>query len=418
MTGKDSRAGRRTAGLRALGGPGLGTWLFLTAVGLYELLPAARAAWDELVPRLPHAGPYALLLAGVAFGVGFHQARLSGLGLLFAAVFWVLGAVQDAGAPARALPVLLLALDLAWIGLWPVRARLTGRWLAALLLIVGQAVAAVHWAPEAGELATRIAERTGGESATWVAAAVLLGLAPWMARAVAGRAGVPLTVVWACASTSLAILSTGELPGRPELHRWLAAVLILLALAEASYRLAYIDELTGLPGRRALIDALAHLRGEYALGVVDVDRFKNFNDRHGHHVGDQVLRRVASELGTVTGATAYRLGGEEFALIFARGGGEAEQALERLRRQISERRFTVRAADRPRTKPSSEKARTRETSAGRVQRKITVSIGLAAATARDRRPEEVLRRADAALYRAKRGGRNRLVVAGRRPRTP
>ncbi|HVS13270.1 MAG TPA: GGDEF domain-containing protein [Thermoanaerobaculia bacterium] len=413
MAGTDTRAETRTRRAGVLRRPGLGTWVFLTAVGLYQLVPAAQAAWNELAPRLPDAGPYALLLTGVLFGVGFHHARLSGLSLLLAADLWVLSSRDAIGEPDRALTVLLLLLNLAWIGLWPVRARLSWRWLAGLLLIAGQAAAAHRWEPTASAIAADLVQRTGGDGAAWVAAAVLLGLAPWLVRALSGGAGLPLTVLWSCASVSLAILSAGELSGRPVLYRWLAALLVLVALAEASYRLAYIDELTGLPGRRALIDALAPLRGDYALGVVDIDHFKSFNDRHGHDVGDQVLRRVASELGTVVCATAYRLGGEEFALIFARGSSEAEAALERLRRQISEGRFTVRAASRPRTRP-----KVRKPPSGRLQRRITVSIGLAASTARDRRAEEVLRRADAALYRAKRGGRNRLVVAGRRPKAP
>jgi diguanylate cyclase (GGDEF)-like protein len=299
--------------------------------------------------------------------------------------------------------------------MWPPRARFAGRWLAGLLVIAAQAATAALWAPAVSALAARTAaelmvDRIGDTTGVLVAAGALVGLLPWIVRAGLGRASLPLSVVWSCLGAGMVVLASREPAGRPELYAWLTAIVVLLALAEASYRLAYTDELTGLPGRRALIDALERLRGEFALAVVDVDHFKGFNDRYGHEVGDQVLRRVAGELRTVSGADAYRHGGEEFALVFARGGSaEAEPALERLRRQISARRFTVRAAGRPRRRPTSPRS-----AVGRQQRTITVSIGLAGARPRDRNALEVLERADQALYRAKRAGRNRVVVAGRR----
>ena len=60
--------------------------------------------------------------------------------------------------------------------------------------------------------------------------------------------------------------------------------------------MAYHDELTGLPGRRALNEALLRVGSRYAVAMVDVDHFKHFNDAYGHEVGDQVLRMVAAQL--------------------------------------------------------------------------------------------------------------------------
>src|SRR4029077_7824091 len=84
----------------------------------------------------------------------------------------------------------------------------------------------------------------------------------------------------------------------------------------ALYCCAFVDALTGLPNRRALDEALARLSGDYALAMVDVDHFKQFNDTHGHDAGDRVLRSVAQQLRATRGGQAFRYGGEEFCLLF------------------------------------------------------------------------------------------------------
>src|SRR5207253_10497288 len=112
----------------------------------------------------------------------------------------------------------------------------------------------------------------------------------------------------------------------------------------------YVDELTGLPGRRALNAALLKLGSRYTLAMVDIDHFKRLNDTHGHLVGDQVLRKVAAALARVTGGGhAFRYGGEEFAVIFP-GCSVAETLphLEGLRQSIGGSAFVVRTVGRPR----------------------------------------------------------------------
>ncbi len=183
------------------------------------------------------------------------------------------------------------------------------------------------------------------------------------------------------------------------------------AVLDGAWRHALVDELTQLPGRRPMRHHFASLGNNYALAVVDVDHFKRVNDRFGHDVGDQVLRFVAASIRAVRGGTAYRFGGEEFVIVFGgRRADESEELVEVLRQRIEERKFTLRDAARPERKP-----RRKQTRAGGSAKalKVTVSIGVARPTDECPDPDEVLGLADKALYRAKRGGRNRIFAASR-----
>lgn len=200
-----------------------------------------------------------------------------------------------------------------------------------------------------------------------------------------------------------------SLPGDgPALFLMAAGVTLTLGMVETSYLLAYQDELTGLPGRRALMQYLDEIQGRFALAMVDVDHFKKFNDRHGHDVGDQVLKLVAGKLESAPGgARAYRYGGEEFTLIFpGRTLEEAWPYLEAVRVSIEQARFTVRSWKRPRKKPEDGAARKPRRP---KQLSVTVSLGVSDTTAKDPSPEGILKAADKALYKAKNSGRNRVA---------
>ena len=185
-------------------------------------------------------------------------------------------------------------------------------------------------------------------------------------------------------------------------------VILLAALLEESHQLAFRDQLTGLPGRRALEERLRSLDGGYAIAMVDVDHFKKFNDTHGHDIGDQVLKLVGGRLAQVGGGgTAYRYGGEEFSVLFPHAGlGDAERALESIRDSIEKYRMAVRGPDRP--KKGEEGIRRRGEAAPDKVLSVTVSIGVAAPGNGAVTPHQVVKAADAALYRAKQAGRNRL----------
>src|SRR5688572_10865399 len=184
-----------------------------------------------------------------------------------------------------------------------------------------------------------------------------------------------------------------------------AGLILVFAVLEHGYDIAYRDELTGLPGRRAFNNVMEQLGGTYAIAMCDVDHFKKFNDTYGHDVGDQVLRMVASKLSQVGGGgRAFRYGGEEFLVVFrGRSAKEAEPFVESLRRSIADTGFILRGPDRPASKP----LRAREMTPSSVTRvDISISIGIAERSKRHSTPELVLDAADATLYRAKEAGRN------------
>ncbi len=167
---------------------------------------------------------------------------------------------------------------------------------------------------------------------------------------------------------------------------------------EAAERGAKIDALTGLPNRRYFDEVLAierpRRRANDSLGIlmVDIDHFKILNDRFGHATGDRVLRAVAGAIGQSVRDedTPARYGGEEFAVLLRRAS--AEQAMEvgeRIRRSV---------------------VRLHPSSLG-IDEPVTVSVGVAVAGTDEVGIPTLVERADRALYRAKRQGRDRVIAA-------
>jgi len=186
-----------------------------------------------------------------------------------------------------------------------------------------------------------------------------------------------------------------------------SAVLLIIALVQESYGMAYIDELTGLPGRRAMNSTLLSLGNRFSIAMIDIDHFKKFNDTHGHDIGDQVLRMVAQRIGEVTGGgRPARYGGEEFSVIFpGKSVTDVFAHLEVVRQKIEETPFSIRGKDRPKKAPDKG-SRKRITKTKQV--KVTVSIGVAERSEKNSTPDDVMKAADKALYRAKEKGRNQV----------
>ncbi len=189
------------------------------------------------------------------------------------------------------------------------------------------------------------------------------------------------------------------------------ALIITLSVLRDSYNMAFRDDLTGIPSRRSLNESLHGLGRRYTVAMIDVDHFKRFNDTHGHDVGDQVLKMVARKMMDVGGGgRAFRYGGEEFTILFSgRRSADALPHLEELRKTIADYRLALRGGERPKN-PRQGKGR-RGTSTGRgegANASVTVSIGVAESGNGLDSPDEVMKAADKALYKAKNKGRNQV----------
>lgn len=163
-------------------------------------------------------------------------------------------------------------------------------------------------------------------------------------------------------------------------------------------RLSVTDGLTNLFNRRHLMELLAaearrcqRLKHPFAIIMVDVDRFKQYNDEFGHPEGDKVLVRVAELLHKSVREvdSVGRYGGEEFVVLMPETGeAEAATLAERLRKSIADEPF--------------------------AHRQVTISLGVAQYPAQGETADAVVAAADAALYEAKREGRNLVARAGKR----
>ena len=180
-----------------------------------------------------------------------------------------------------------------------------------------------------------------------------------------------------------------------------AMLMLVIAVIQESWSMAYIDQLTNLPGRRALEEELLKLGSNYAIAMMDIDHFKKFNDSYGHDAGDQVLQMVAARIKqSVSGGKAFRYGGEEFTIVFP--GKKIEETLdvlEDVRENIGGSKFQLRKKDR-------RSGKNKKSGGRNVQ--VTISIGVAERTVRLTSPHDVVKGADKALYKAKKQGRNRV----------
>lgn len=297
-----------------------------------------------------------------------------------------------------------------------------------LLLFVESLTVAVFWGASNGRPSPLIHAHQLSDSlplprsaVVVVSAAVILLLVRFFLKPKPAESAL----LWSLCGVALALRAT-ELPRLSVLYWTTSACILAVSIVENSYLLAYHDELTTLPSRRAFNEALLRLKDPYSIAVVDIDHFKRFNDTHGHDTGDQVLRLVAAKLGRVTGGgEAYRCGGEEFMILFpGKTTNEVLEHLEDLRANIELSEFRMRGNDRRQASRGSDRRNERgraRTKKGHIIRQlaeenavdvlhVTVSMGVAASSAKSE-ADTVLKAADKALYHAKENGRNRVEAA-------
>jgi diguanylate cyclase (GGDEF)-like protein len=388
------------------------TWARRLTMVLAGALAVGGALW--LWARFPHLPgqvrdllillPPALAVAGAGLAAWFHRDRAVFLHAVLAGAY-LLPALHRPGGPAGNVLfdglTLLVPLNLLLFGLLPARGLLGAAGLGRAAAIGAQvAVLAVAVAAPAAPLGRLVAQAPAAAGTALGAAALALFAGAgaisgtvWLRRQEPLHAGI----VVAAGGTGWALHTGGE-PGAVVAGWGLAHLGLLAVQVQESYRLAFVDGLTGLPGRRALEEQLTRLGGDYAVAMVDVDHFKGFNDRYGHDAGDHVLRLVGNQLARVgQGGRAFRYGGEEFTVLFpGRSADEARQAMEGVRAAIAETPFRLRQGVRD---PG------RRGKGGGREVSVTVSTGVA--HSRDSGGEPI-KRADKALYKAKKQGRNRV----------
>jgi diguanylate cyclase (GGDEF)-like protein len=189
----------------------------------------------------------------------------------------------------------------------------------------------------------------------------------------------------------------------------LLSLYYLLVIVIDAYSLAYRDDLTGLPSRRALNQLALSLGSKYTVAMLDIDHFKKFNDTYGHDIGDQVLKLVAKKIGGVKGGgKAFRYGGEEFTIVFKRKNIEqALTELEAVRQAIQDYKIVIRHPQRKTKQERSIKKGSKSSDFKTVS--VTISIGAAVRESKQSF-EQTLKCSDQALYKAKKKGRNNVSI--------
>ena len=398
------------------------TRLLLPAALLGAALLAVEvpALFPDSLPAFLRFLPGAVLALGVVLGVLFRRGRVVAAFAVLAVAHEVLARFPSAGLADGASRFafdavgVLLPIDLAILAVLRERTVFSGRFLAWLAVVAAQpALMSFLWLSYHPALAAALRRAWWprlASSGTGIAQPALLAFVLALATTLAAwrwrHTSVEPALAWALVAGFLA-LALANVPRAASVLLATGGLILLAALIEGAFALAYRDGLTGLESRRALDDAIADLRGVFTVAMADIDHFKAVNDRFGHDVGDQVLRMVAGRLATVPGGRAFRYGGEEFAIVFA--GKSREQArpvLEALREAVAAASFTLRGEDRPKRKPKAPLRPARQP--GQIT--VTISIGAAEGGARAGRAAAVLKAADEALYRAKQAGRNRVVA--------
>ena len=365
--------------------------------------------------------PHILFALGMALAIGYGRGR-AGFALLvlataYAARQWWLQEGVD-GFHARAVYAALtifVPLDLALLSVLPERGVLNRHGALRFGVLLAQ-IAFTAWVFVAGraDLVDLAYQKlldpipvSAGRLPQSAILAVALSFAVAAVAAVVRRSHLNASFAGAIAAFAVA----AHVPNAYiTFASFIAAAELMVAVAvlQDAFRMAFRDELTGIPSRRALNEQLAALGRRYTIAMLDVDHFKKFNDTYGHDLGDQVLKMVAAHVARVGGGgRAFRYGGEEFTVLFP--GTDADDAiphLEAVREDIESYRMALRGSDRPARNRGAK--RQRGGWRGRRGVSVTVSVGVAERNGRLDSPQAVIEAADRALYRAKERGRNRL----------
>lgn len=403
----------------------------LTVLVIYLTLghPLLDAAADQMTPALP----YYLCVALLFISLTFNRSRLSlaSVNICLAYAFIQNGLQTSLSLPNTmmlyAATSFLFCAHLLMIGIYRERGSLSFWGIFRLVFIVvsylpfwwlykngyGDAISLYlepfYNAPSAEYWLTPLIEEKRWLTPLWAGFFGFAGLS-LIAIAIWKRSSIEFALIISWLTGGLVFYDFAE----PKISLIMFSILMIalfVAFIQITYDLAFVDTLTELPGRRALLEKLGTLPAQYSIAMLDVDHFKKFNDTHGHDVGDQVLKLVASKMKKVKGGgTAYRFGGEEFTIVFPkRSKTMVEPHVENLRKSIADYVISIRDKERTGSKKIGEQLRG-------IHRKpiknvnVTISIGVAEKTESCNDPDEVMKLADQALYKAKEAGRNRVAT--------
>ncbi|MFN3235438.1 MAG: diguanylate cyclase [Pseudomonadales bacterium] len=363
--------------------------------------------------------PYVSLLLVAVIASAFNRGRS-----LMAASFGLLVLLADQYSELALLPALMLAVIpfnvalLAWL---PERGALTAGGMTRIILLVGQILGLFYLADSYEAVLKAWLEwpllSTWPEIFSHSQTAALIALVALLISFAASHfKAAPINQSLFGANVGFVAVLFLTLPAATEdAFLFTVALMLAIGLLRDYYNMAYRDELTGLPQRRALNESMTSLGGRYCIAMLDVDHFKKFNDTHGHDVGDQVLQLVASQIRKVQGGgKAYRYGGEEFTVVFNnKAVDDAVYFLDQVRKNIEDYEMVIRNQER---KPNQEddkggKKSRKRGSYRNAEKKVSVTISIGVCErSRGEQPDQVLKKADEALYRAKKGGRNQVAT--------
>ena len=385
-------------------------WLIVLAV--FAIWSSSQIThWPESIQALVVYSPYVTVALGVFIALWLNRIQpvliLLSLGCFNAVLFYFSSSFFGLEPATDILfPVLIVLLPfniLLWI-LLPEKGVFNKRLNSLVLLIFLVQAALIYWAlKEAPEewiafLTTPILEHSDLVLLS-ISAGLMFLLTLFFIVLKMNQSS--FKILYHAVFMVLVLMLYGVNQGfNPNVLAWFSAfsaMFLTLSMIFEAHHIAYTDELTGIFGRRALMESFLGLGRKYTVAMVDIDHFKKFNDTYGHDVGDEVLRRVARVLNEVKEGRAFRYGGEEFTLLFAnKEVDDVLSELEYIRRKVESAILEF------------------KTGIHSIKTNVTISIGVAQSD-ESFKPQDVLKFADQALYKAKLSGRNRVVVGDYSP---
>lgn len=399
--------------------------LFLILIPLIGILitllamPYAARLPVDIIEKIPFA-PYLIFVGATFLGGFFKRHRTAMISLTYSMAYLVLhNSGFSGGSPTNhqalifAITAFLLPLNIAWLASSKEQQVISSKGFMTTIILLGQFLGAYwlfkNYSHQLSQMLFYQIDALKGfiipkQFSLALLASFTTSISILIYHTVKKKGLFEITFLGSLVSTMF-FFSTDMAKEIDTIYYSLSGLILLWGLMHNSYVIAYVDELTELPGRRAMVEEMSRLKGHYSIAMLDIDFFKKFNDTYGHDVGDQVLKMVAGKIRQVGGGgKPFRYGGEEFSIIFP--GKDSKAAfpyLSNLREVIDGTHLILRSKNRPSTKPDN--LPTRRTP-WRQEVHVTISIGVATSSGDLDTAEHVMKAADDALYRSKEKGRN------------